>query len=90
MSPARERSLRLHARALDDLAYWIAHDRKVALRLLKLMEASRRSPFEGMGKPEPLKHFGPDIWSRRITREDRLVYRVTERGVDILQARRHY
>jgi len=87
---SRERSLSLHAKALEDLAYWIAHDRKVALRLIKLMEAARRSPFEGVGKPEPLKHFGPDIWSRRITREDRLVYRVTDDGVHVLQARRHY
>ena len=76
--------------ALEDLEFWVSSDRKVALRVLKLIETARRQPFEGMGKPEPLKHIGPDIWSRRITRRDRLVYRVTERTVDILQARYHY
>lgn len=76
--------------AMEDLEFWVSSDRKVAMRVLKLIENARRQPFEGMGKPEPLKHIGPDIWSRRITRRDRLVYRVTERTVDILQARYHY
>lgn len=76
--------------AMDDLAYWIENDRKVALRVLALIEAARRDPFEGIGKPEPLKHLGPDVWSRRITREDRLVYRVEHHLIDVLQARYHY
>lgn len=60
------------------------------LRVLRLIENARRMPFEGLGKPEPLKHIGSDVWSRRITRQDRLVYRVTDAYVDILQARYHY
>ena len=76
--------------AMEDLEVWVSSDRKIALRVLKLIENARRHPFEGMGKPEPLKHIGPDLWSRRITRRDRLVYRVTEHAVDILQARYHY
>jgi toxin YoeB len=64
--------------------------RKTALRVLNLMEATLRDPFDGIGKPEPLKHLGPDLWSRRITGVDRLVYRVTEDAVDFLQARYHY
>ncbi len=49
-----------------------------------------RDPFTGIGKPEPLRHLGPGIWSRRITREHRIVYRVTDEQVDLLQGRYHY
>ena len=73
-----------------DLRYFMEHDRKLALRLLDLVEAVLRDPFEGIGKPEPLKYLGPDIWSRRVTDEHRLVYRVLDRRVDFLQARYHY
>jgi toxin YoeB len=75
---------------LDDLRYWVATNRKTALRVLELMEAALRDPFEGIGKPEPLRHLGPDLWSRRITGMDRLVYRVTDDAVDFLQGRYHY
>lgn len=75
---------------LEDLEHWIATDRKIALRVFILMKAVRRDPFGGIGKPEPLKHLGPDIWSRRITARDRLVYRVGPDFVDFLQARYHY
>lgn len=76
--------------ALEDLGFWVASDRKVAARVLRLIEQARRHPFEGIGKPEPLKHIGDDVWSRRITKRDRLVYRVTDRTIDVLQARYHY
>jgi len=75
---------------LEDLRYWVDTSRKTALRVLDLMEATLRDPFEGIGKPEPLRHLGPDLWSRRITSVDRLVYRVTKEAVDFLQARYHY
>jgi len=75
---------------MEDLEHWIATDRKIALRVFNLMKAGRRDPFRGIGKPEPLKHLGPDIWSRRITSRDRLVYRVGDDFVDFLQARYHY
>jgi toxin YoeB len=75
---------------LDDLRHWVEHDRKLALKVLDLIEAARRDPFAGLGKPEPLMNLGPDVWSRRITREDRLVYRVTTGFIDVLQARYHY
>lgn len=84
------RSVVILSQALEDLEFWVSTDRKVAMRVLKLIENARRHPFEGVGKPEPLKHIGPDIWSRRITRRDRLVYRVTDEAVHILQARYHY
>jgi toxin YoeB len=76
--------------ALDDLRYWVSEDREIALKVLKLIESARRDPHRGEGKPEPLRHLGPDIWSRRITHEDRLVYRVLTDGIDVLQARYHY
>ena len=75
---------------LEDLRYWVDTSRKTALRVLDLMEAALRDPFEGIGKPEPLRHLGPDLWSRRITSVDRLVYRVTKEAVDFLQARYRY
>jgi toxin YoeB len=76
--------------ALDDLRHWVRGDRRIADKVLELIEACRRDPFRGIGKPEPLKRLGSDIWSRRITQEDRLVYRVTDEYVDILQAKYHY
>jgi len=75
---------------LEDLRFWVETDRKLALRLLDLVEAVLRDPFAGIGKPEPLKHFAPGTWSRRLTQQDRLVYRVLDDRVDFLQARFHY
>ena len=75
---------------LADLAFWVATDRKIALRLLELVEATRRDPFHGIGKPEPLKRSLAGHWSRRLTSEHRVVYRVTETRVEFLQARYHY
>ena len=75
---------------MEDLAFRVRTDRKTALRVLALMKAVRRDLFDGPGKPQPLRHLGSDIWSRRITARDRLVYRVLDDGVDFLQARYHY
>ena len=75
---------------MEDLAFWVRTDRKTALRVLGLMKAVRRDPLDGPGKPEPLRHLGSDIWSRRITARDRLVYRVLDDSVEFLQARYHY
>ncbi|HBJ85859.1 MAG TPA: Txe/YoeB family addiction module toxin [Verrucomicrobiales bacterium] len=75
---------------LEDLTWWVATDRKTALKILELVEAIRRDPFAGLGKPEPLRHLGSGIWSRRITQEHRLVYRVTDDRLLFAQARYHY
>ena len=75
---------------LQDLRYWVKNDRGVAVRGLDLVEAVMRDPFEGMGKPEPLKFMLAGCWSRRVTQEHRLVYRVTDDAIDFLQARYHY
>jgi toxin YoeB len=73
-----------------DLRWWVQTDRRVALRVLDLVEAVVRDPFDGIGKPEPVKHFGTDVWSRRITQEHRMLYRVLADRIDFLQARYHY
>lgn len=75
---------------LEDLSHWVSTDRKVALRVLELVESIRRDPFDGIGKPEPLRHLGSGIWSRRITQEHRLVYRVMDDRILFAQARYHY
>jgi toxin YoeB len=74
----------------EDLRYWVDTERKTALRLLDLVEAAIRDPFAGLGKPEPLKYLGAGVWSRRLTEEHRLVYRVTADRIDFLQGRFHY
>lgn len=74
----------------EDLCAWIETDRRVALRVLDLVEAVLRDPFQGIGKPEPLKYVLAGCWSRRITQEHRLVYRVAGTRVDFLQAKYHY
>jgi toxin YoeB len=79
-----------HPEFLDDLQHWIATDRRTARRLLDLMGAVLRDPFQGIGKPEPLKYLGPGVRSRRITQEHRCVYLVKADRVEFLQGRYHY
>ena len=74
----------------QDLKYWVETDRHTALRILELVEAVLRDPFTSMGKPEPLKYLLAGCWSRRIIQEHRLVYKVSGRRIDFLQARYHY
>jgi toxin YoeB len=68
----------------------VTADRKTALKVFDLIEAIRCDPFSGVGKPEPLRHLGTGIWSRRITQEHRLVYRVAGNRILFAQARYHY
>lgn len=78
----------------EDYCHWIDADRKTLARLNGLIDECRRHPFKGTGKPEPLKQDLKGWWSRRITGEDRLVYRVQGTGEDqvleIIQCRLHY
>lgn len=80
--------------AWDDYLHWQAHDRNVLERLNGLIRECRRTPFHGTGKPEALKGDLKGWWSRRITLEDRLVYRVSGQGpaqqLEIAQCRYHY
>lgn len=75
---------------IEDLKYWIVKDRKTALRVIRIVEEVMRDPFKGIGKPEHLKHFCPGVWSRRLTREHRIVYLVRNDRIDFLQALFHY
>lgn len=85
-----QRAAVFHPEFRDDLRYWVETDRKVALRVLAVVEAALRDPFAGIGKPEPLKYLGPDVWSRRLSQEHRVVYLVGHDRVDFLQTRHHY
>lgn len=93
VSPSPEdenRALVFDIRFLEDLTYWVENDRKVALRLLSLVEEISRSPFLGTGKPERLKYQDGNVWSRRLTEKDRIVYLVTSTRIEFLQGRYHY
>ena len=79
-----------HQQFLGDLRWWVRADRKIALRILDLIDAVLREPFEGIGKPKPLKYLGKGVLSRRITQEHRLVYVVQGKRMDFLQCRYHY
>jgi toxin YoeB len=79
-----------HPEFREDLRYWVKTNRNTAVRVLDLVEAVVRDPFQGPGKPEPLRFPLAGCWSRRITQEHRLVYRVGGEGIDFLQARYHY
>jgi toxin YoeB len=85
-----ERDAVFHREFLEDLRFWVKTDRNAALRILELVEVTLRDPFQGIGKPEALQYVLAGCWSRRITQEHRLVYRVGETRVDFLQARYHY
>lgn len=74
----------------EDYQHWVRTDRKTAGRIARLIEACLQDPFRGIGHPEPLKHEFAGIWSRRITQEHRLVYKVDGDVCLILQCRYHY
>jgi toxin YoeB len=76
--------------ALEQLRFWTATDRRKALKILDLIEATLKSPFEGIGKPEPLRFDLAGAWSRRIDQEHRLVYKVEKDELRILSCRYHY
>ena len=90
MAKRAERLAVFHPEFRQDLRYRLETNRRVALRVLDLVEAVMRDPFQGVGKPEPLKYILAGAWSRRITEEHRLVYAVSAERVDFLQARYHY
>lgn len=76
--------------AWEDFMYWLSHDHKIAKRIVRLIDDIQRHPFDGLGKPEPLKYDLSGFWSRRITDEHRLVYAIEEQQILIAQARYHY
>ena len=82
--------LEFKAQAFEDLQYWLQTNPKFAKRLLELIEETRRDPFGGKGKPEPLRGELSVWWSKRIDREHRLIYQVTGDRLVIAQAKGHY
>ena len=84
------RNVEFVPKAFKEYQDWIEKDRKTALRIGDLIKEIIRSPFEGMGKPEPLKHQFKGYWSRRIDQEHRLVYKVTDSSIIIFSCYSHY
>lgn len=76
--------------AWEDYLYWQKQDKRMVERVNKLIREVQREPFGGVGKPEPLKHALSGLWSRRITDEHRMVYRVASNALEIVQLRFHY
>ena len=76
--------------AWEDYMYWLKKDKSILKRINALIREIQRTPYQGKGKPEPLKYALIGYWSRRITEEHRLVYRVTADAVLIAQLRYHY
>lgn len=76
--------------AWEDYLYWQKQDKRMVERINKLIQEAQRDPFAGIGKPEPLKHAFAGFWSRRITDEHRMVYRVNGDALQIAQLRFHY
>ncbi len=74
----------------SDYVYWQGADKKKLKRINTLIKEIKRDPFEGIGKPEPLKNQLKGCWSRRIDHEHRLVYEVTETSIRIVSCRFHY
>ncbi len=74
----------------DDYLYWQKNDKKIAKRINQLIKEIKRNPFEGIGKPEPLKFQLQGCWSRRIDQEHRLVYEVTDNSILVIGCRFHY
>lgn len=76
--------------AWEDYQHWQQTDKKMIKRINDLLKNTMRNPHEGLGKPEPLKHSLEGFWSRRITDEHRMIYRVTGKTLEIAQLRYHY
>ena len=77
-------------KAWDDYIFWLENDKKMLRKINNLIKDIKRNPFEGLGKPEILKHELKGYWSRRIDHEHRLVYRVLENDIIIASCRFHY
>ncbi|MDA3921196.1 MAG: Txe/YoeB family addiction module toxin [Salinisphaera sp.] len=76
--------------AWEDYLYWQKTDRKALKRINALIKDIARDPFEGIGKPEPLKHALSGYWSRRINEADRVIYKIDDESILIAQLRYHY
>jgi toxin YoeB len=78
------------ANGWSDFTEWSKSDRKVFEKISALIDETLRTPFKGKGNPEPLKHRLKGYWSRKITEEHRLVYKVTEEEIEVISCKYHY
>ena len=76
--------------AWNEYMEWQRQDKKIANKINELIKSIQRTPFEGIGKPEPLKENLTGFWSREITKKHRIVYKVEESGTKIIQVENHY
>lgn len=74
----------------SDFLYWLKTDKKITRKLNRILEETRRTPYEGIGKPEALKGNYSGLWSRRLTEEHRIVYEVTDDAIKVIACRHHY
>ncbi|MFT5836211.1 MAG: toxin YoeB [Sulfurimonas sp.] len=77
-------------KAWEDYLYWQKNNKQILKKINSLIKEIQREPFEGLGEPEPLKYNWSGYWSRRITLEHRLVYKIQENNILIAQCRYHY
>jgi toxin YoeB len=84
------RTINFYGRSFDQYSEWAIQDKKIFQKLREIITEVRRTPFSGTGKPEALKHDLQGCWSRRITLEHRLVYRVTDDSITIISCYDHY
>jgi len=84
------KTIEFHPRAFKEYQRWIEVDRRTALRIGDLIKDILRNPFEGLGKPEALKHQFTGFWSRRIDRQHRLIYTITDHSIVIISCYSHY
>ena len=77
-------------KAFKEMTYWAEEDIRVLVKIFELIKDIQRNPFEGLGKPEPLKHKFKGLWSRRITKEHRLLYKFSNEEITIISCRFYY
>jgi len=84
------RAVKFEPDAWDDFNSWLEQDIKTVKRICALLKDTKRNPFEGIGKPEPLKYNHSGYWSRRIDKVNRLVYKVTDDAIVVMSCKNHY
>ncbi|MEI7581129.1 Txe/YoeB family addiction module toxin [Runella sp.] len=84
------RNILFEPKAFEEFIEWAAEDKKIFFKIAELIEEIRRTPFEGRGKPEPLKHGLKGYFSRRITDKHRLIYRISDQIITFIAFKNHY
>lgn len=84
------KNVKFYSKAFDDYNYWIESNKNIYKKINQLIKDIDRDPFNGIGKPEPLKRELSGFWSRRITEEHRLVYKITNEEIIIISCKYHY